>query len=70
MKTINTSVKERTSQAEKVAVDKEVNRLAVGTMAVGASILGVWVVTAFVGAIMASGGIAPLVSGWLQAVIG
>lgn len=64
------AMKVRTSQVEKVDVNSEVSKLAIGTMTVGAGLLGMWVVTAFVGGIMSSGGIAPLVSNWIQAVVG
>ena len=66
----DTAVKERTKSAEKVNVNAEVNKVAVGTLAVAAGLVGAWVITAFVGGLLASGGVAPMVSNWIQAVFG
>ena len=66
----NVAVKVRATTTEKVNVNAEVNKVAIGTLAVAAGIVGAWVVTAFVGGLMASGGITPLISNWIQAVFG
>ena len=66
----NVEVKVRATTTEKVNVNAEVNKVAIGTLAVAAGIVGAWVVTAFVGGLMASGGITPLISNWIQAVFG
>ena len=66
----NTAVKVKTRQAENANVKTEVNKAAVITLAVAAGIVGAWVITAFVAGIMASGGVAPMVSNWVQAVFG
>jgi len=70
MKRTDAAIKVRTRNAEKVNVDTEVNKVAVTTMAIAAGLVGAWVVTAFVGGILASGGLMPLVSNWIQAVFG
>jgi len=70
MKRTDAAIKVRTRNAEKVNVDNEVNKVAVTTMAIAAGLVGAWVVTAFVGGILASGGLMPLVSNWIQAVFG
>ena len=70
MKAINAAIKTRTELAAKVAVGKEVNRLAAATMVLGGSMVAAWVLSAFISGVMASGGIAAFASGWLQAVIG
>ena len=64
------AVKVRTKTTEKVNVDTEVNKVAIATLAVAAGIVGAWVITAFVGGLMASGGVAPMISNWIQAVFG
>ena len=70
MKETDVGVKVRTKATEKVNVDAEVNKVAVATLAVAAGLVGAWVVTAFVGGLLASGGVAPMVSNWIQAVLG
>jgi len=70
MKNTNTAVKVRTRQAEKVNVEAEISKAAIGTLALSAGLVGAWVITAFVGGIIASGGVMPLISNWMQAVIG
>lgn len=70
MKRLDAATKVRTKSTEKVNVNTEVNKAAVTTMAIAAGLVGAWVVTAFVAGIMASGGIMPLVSNWVQAVFG
>ena len=70
MKQTDAAVKVRTKTTENVKVDTEVNKAAVVTLAVAAGIVGAWVITAFVGGLMASGGVAPMVSNWIQAVFG
>ncbi|MDH3329590.1 MAG: hypothetical protein OEM01_10190 [Desulfobulbaceae bacterium] len=70
MKRTDAAIKVRTRNAEKVNVNTEVNKVAVTTMAIAAGLVGAWVVTAFVGGILASGGLMPLVSNWIQAVFG
>jgi hypothetical protein len=70
MQKSDVAVKTRTQATEKVNAKAEVNKVAVGTMAVAAGLVGAWVVTAFVGGLMASGGIAPMISNWIQAVFG
>jgi hypothetical protein len=40
------------------------------TLAVAAGLVGAWVITAFVAGMMASGGLVPMISNWIQAVIG
>ena len=64
------AVKVRTKTTEKVNVNTEVNKVAIGILAVAAGLVGAWVITAFVGGLMASGGIAPMISSWIQAVFG
>jgi len=66
----NAAVKVRTRKAEKVNVKSEVNKVAVGTLAVAAGLVGAWVITAFVAGAMASGGLVPMISNWVQAVFG
>jgi hypothetical protein len=66
----NAAVKVRTKNSEKVNVATEVNKVAVGTLAVAAGIVGAWVITAFVAGMLASGGLVPMISNWIQAVIG
>ncbi len=66
----NTAVKVRTRQAENANVKTEVNKVAIVSLAVAAGLVGAWVVTAFVAGIVASGGVAPMVSNWVQAVFG
>lgn len=70
MKRTDAAIRVRTKKAEKVNVGAEVNKVAVTTMAIAAGMVGAWVVTAFVGGILASGGVLPLVSNWIQAVFG
>lgn len=70
MKRTDAAIKVRTKKAEKVNVQAEVNKVAVTTMAIAAGLVGAWVVTAFIGGILASGGLMPLVSNWIQAVFG
>ncbi len=64
------AVKTRTRATEKVNVTTEVNKVAIGTLAVAAGLVGAWVITAFVGGLLASGGVIPMVSAWVQAVFG
>ena len=64
------AVKVKTKATEKVNVNTEVNKVAIGTLAVAAGLVGAWVITAFVGGLMASGGVAPMVTNWIQAVFG
>ena len=66
----NAAVRVRTRNAEKVNVKSEVNKVAIGTLAIAAGLVGAWVVTAFVAGIMASGGVVPMISNWIHAVIG
>lgn len=70
MKRADVAVKTRTKNAEKVNANTEVNKAAVTTLAIAAGLVGAWVITAFVGGILASGGVMPLVSNWIQAVFG
>jgi len=70
MKRTDAAVKVKTKATEKVNVNTEVNKVAIGTLAVAAGLVGAWVITAFVGGLMASGGIAPMVTNWIQAVFG
>ena len=70
MNKTDAAVKVRTRTNEKVNVDTEVNKAAVVTLAVAAGLVGAWVITAFVGGLMASGGVAPMISNWIQAVFG
>jgi len=70
MKRTDAAIKVRTKKAEKVNVQTEVNKVAVTTMAIAAGLVGAWVVTAFIGGILASGGVMPLVSNWIHAVFG
>ena len=70
MKRTDAAVKVRTKKAEKVNSGAEVNKAAITTMAIAAGLVGAWVVTAFVGAILTSGGVMPLISNWIQAVFG
>lgn len=64
------AVKVRAKATEKVNVNTEVNKVAIGTLAVAAGIVGAWVITAFVGGLLASGGVTPMISNWIQAVFG
>ena len=66
----NAAVKVRTKSGERVNVSTEVNKVAIATLAVAAGLVGAWVITAFVAGMMASGGLVPMVSNWIQAVIG
>lgn len=70
MNKTDAAVKTRTKASEKVNVNAEVNKVAIGTLAVAAGLVGAWVITAFVGGLMASGGVAPMISNWIQAVFG
>jgi F0F1-type ATP synthase assembly protein I len=70
MKRTDAAVKVRTKNAEKVNANVEVNKAAITTMAIAAGLVGAWVITAFVGGILASGGVMPLVSNWIGAVFG
>ena len=64
------AVKVRAKAIENVNVNTEVNKVAVGTLAVAAGLVGAWVITAFVGGLLASGGVAPMISSWIEAVFG
>ncbi len=64
------AVKVRSKSTEKVNVNTEVNKVAIGTLAVAAGLVGAWVVTAFIGGLLASGGVIPMISSWVQAVFG
>lgn len=66
----NAAVKVRTKSGERVNVSTEVNKVAIATLAVAAGLVGAWVITAFVAGMMASGGLVPMISNWIQAVIG
>lgn len=66
----NAAVKVRTKSSEKVNVSTEVNKVALATLTVAAGLIGAWVITAFVAGMLASGGLVPMISNWLQAVIG
>lgn len=66
----NAAVKVRTKAGEKVNVSTEVNKAAIVTLAVAAGLVGAWVITAFVAGMMASGGLVPMISNWIHAVIG
>jgi len=70
MKKTEAAVKVRTKTTEKVNVNAEVNKVAVGTLAVAAGLVGAWVITAFVGGLLASGGVIPMISNWIHAVFG
>lgn len=70
MKRTDAAVKVRTKNAEKVNANVEVNKAAITTMAIAAGLVGAWVITAFVGGILASGGVMPLVSNWIGAIFG
>ncbi|NIA04532.1 MAG: hypothetical protein GWP11_01015 [Proteobacteria bacterium] len=64
------AVKVRTKSAEKVNVEMEVNKAAIATIGIAAGIVGAWVLSAFVGGVIASGGILPLIMNWFHAVMG
>lgn len=66
----NAAVKVRTKSGERVNVATEVNKIAIATLAVAAGLVGAWVITAFVAGMMASGGLVPMISNWIHAVIG
>lgn len=66
----NAAVKVRTKSGQRVNVSTEVNKVAIATLAVAAGLVGAWVITAFVAGMMASGGLVPMISNWIQAVIG
>ena len=70
MNRTDAAVKVKTKATEKVNVNTEANKVAIGTLAVAAGLVGAWVITAFVGGLMASGGVAPMVTNWIQAVFG
>ena len=70
MNRTDAAVKVKTKATEKVNVNTEVNKVAIGTLAVAAGLVGAWVITAFVGGLMASGGVAPMITNWIQAVFG
>ena len=70
MNRTDAAVKVKTKATENVNVNTEVNKVAVGTLAVAAGLVGAWVITAFVGGLMASGGVAPMVTNWIEAVFG
>ena len=70
MNRTDAAVKVKTKATEKVNVNTEVNKVAIGTLAVAAGLVGAWVITAFVGGLMASGGVAPMVTNWIEAVFG
>jgi hypothetical protein len=70
MNRTDAAVKVKTKATEKVNVNTEVNKVAIGTLAVAAGLVGAWVITAFIGGLMASGGVAPMVTNWIQAVFG
>ena len=70
MNKTDAAVKVKTRTEQKVNVDTEVNKVAVATLAVAAGLVGAWVIKAFVGGLLASGGVAPMVSNWIQAVFG
>lgn len=64
------AVKVRTRRAEKVNVETEVNKAAISTIGIAAGIVGAWALSAFVGGVIASGGIFPMIMNWFHAVIG
>ena len=66
----NAAVKVRTKSGERVNVGTEVNKVAIATLAVAAGLVGAWVITAFVAGMLASGGLVPMISNWIHAVIG
>ncbi|GAB4337950.1 MAG: hypothetical protein Kow0089_09550 [Desulfobulbaceae bacterium] len=70
MKHSEAAVRTKTRANEKVNVNAEVNKAAIVTLAVAAGLVGAWVITAFVGGLIASGGIVPMISNWIQAVFG
>jgi len=70
MKRTDAAIKVRTKKGERVNVQAEVSKVAVTTMAIAAGLVGAWVVAAFIGGIMASGGVMQLVSNWITAVFG
>ena len=70
MNKTDVAVKVRTNTNEKVNVEAEVNKVAVVSLAVAAGLVGAWVITAFVGGLLASGGVAPMISNWIQAITG
>jgi len=70
MKKSNAAVKVRTKSKQKVNVGTEVNKAAVTTLAIAAGLVGAWVITAFVAGVLASGGLVPMISNWINAVIG
>ncbi|MFZ5798408.1 MAG: hypothetical protein C4563_01735 [Desulfobulbus sp.] len=64
------AAKVRTRTGEKVNVSTEVNKAALATLTVAAGLVGAWVITAFVAGMMASGGLVPMISNWISAVVG
>lgn len=70
MNKADAAVKVRSQATEKVNVDAEVNKAGVFTLAVAAGIVGAWVITAFVGGLLASGGVVPMISNWISAITG
>lgn len=63
-------VRTRSRSTQKVNVGSEVNKAAVTTLAIAAGLVGAWVITAFVAGMVASGGLVPMISNWINAVIG
>lgn len=70
MNKTDVAVKTRTKANDKVNVNTEVNKVAITTLAIAAGLVGAWVITAFVGGLLASGGVGPMISNWIQAVFG
>ena len=66
----NAAVRVRTRSEQKVNVGTEVSKAGVVTLAVAAGLVGAWVITAFVAGMVASGGLVPMISNWITAVIG
>jgi hypothetical protein len=66
----NAAVRVRSKSAQKVNVGTEVSKAGVVTLAIAAGLVGAWVITAFVAGMIASGGLVPMISNWISAVIG
>ncbi len=63
-------VRTRSAEKEKVNVEMEVNKAVIATIGIAAGIVGAWVLSAFVGGAIASGGVLPLIMNWFHAVVG
>lgn len=66
----NAAVKVRTRTNQRINVGAEVNKAALTTLTIAAGLVGAWVITAFAAGMIASGGLVPMITNWIQAVAG